>query len=137
MPHHWEKHGLTYLQHLRRAEANSLRLLWAGFTLVIHGLLPGLFEYTASDVVRRLAVKMARRNKDRVLIRFNRKWREDRYQRKWRIITGGHEVLASNVILNVPSVTCVEPVTVDGDAKFHIRAEGVLSWKPLYEVSID
>lgn len=46
--------GETYLAHLGQSWRFSSRLLVAGLAGMVHGVVPGLFERTASTEVRRL-----------------------------------------------------------------------------------
>jgi hypothetical protein len=53
--------GETYLAHLGVSWRFSSRLLVAGLAGMIHGLVPGLFERTASTTVRRLNAQLPAR----------------------------------------------------------------------------
>ena len=46
--------GETYLQHFSFTLKTSLRLLWSGFILFLHGVFPFLFTHTASNLVEKL-----------------------------------------------------------------------------------
>ncbi len=50
--------GETYWQHLRCAWGFSLHMLIGAVACLIHGVLPFLFEHTASDRIRQLHEKM-------------------------------------------------------------------------------
>jgi hypothetical protein len=51
--------GETYLQHQRAAFYYAGSLFLAGLAAIIHGLVPCLFEHTASSMVTRLHARMA------------------------------------------------------------------------------
>ena len=53
--------GESYLAHLRVSWRFSSRLLVAGLAGMIHGLVPGLFERTASAMVRKLHAELPSR----------------------------------------------------------------------------
>lgn len=53
--------GETYLAHLAVSWRFSSRLLVAGLAGMIHGLVPGLFERTASTMVRKLHAQLPSR----------------------------------------------------------------------------
>lgn len=53
--------GETYGQHLETAWSFAFALLGAGLAALAHGLLPFLFEHTASDAVQRLNARMIAR----------------------------------------------------------------------------
>ena len=53
--------GESYLAHLRVSWRFSSRLLVAGMAGMIHGLVPGLFERTASTMVRKLHAELPSR----------------------------------------------------------------------------
>lgn len=53
--------GETYLAHLRVSWRFSSQLLVAGLAGMIHGLAPGLFERTASTMVRKLHAQLPAR----------------------------------------------------------------------------
>jgi hypothetical protein len=52
----------TYVGHMRTAESFAWRLVVAGFACAVHGLLPFLFERTASSTVRKLHARMEGRS---------------------------------------------------------------------------
>lgn len=58
---HPESAGETYLEHQRVAFGFSAALLKAGLACFIHGLVPGLFQTTASRTIMELQQKMAAR----------------------------------------------------------------------------
>jgi hypothetical protein len=53
--------GETYLQHQRQAFYYAGSLFLAGMAAIVHGLVPCLFEHTASHMVARLQARMAAR----------------------------------------------------------------------------
>ncbi len=57
MKKHLDEVGMTYLQHMARAWKYAFKLLLAALAGFIHGILPNLFETTASDTVKRLGPK--------------------------------------------------------------------------------
>lgn len=58
---HPESLDETYGQHLRHAMSYSGRLFAASFCAFVHGLLPFLFEKTASNAIRRMHAEMIAR----------------------------------------------------------------------------
>lgn len=44
----------TYFQHLKCALTFGVKCLIAGFAVIIHSFLPFLFEFTASNIVKKL-----------------------------------------------------------------------------------
>jgi len=54
MRKHLEKNGMTYFQHMAFAYKYAFKLQKAVFAALIHGLIPDLFETTASDTVKKL-----------------------------------------------------------------------------------
>jgi hypothetical protein len=55
--------GETYSGHFRTAAAFGLRLVVAGLACLIHALIPGLFQTTASRTVGALHARMLARTK--------------------------------------------------------------------------
>jgi hypothetical protein len=53
--------GETYLAHMGVSWRFSSRLLAAGLAGMVHGLIPGLFERTASTMVRKLHAQLPAR----------------------------------------------------------------------------
>jgi hypothetical protein len=53
--------GETYLAHMSVSWRFSSQLLVAGLAGMVHGLIPGLFERTASTMVRRLHAQLPAR----------------------------------------------------------------------------
>lgn len=51
---HPEENNMTYIQHLFRAWSISFKLSIALFALLIHGLIPSLFETTGTDCIKSL-----------------------------------------------------------------------------------
>ena len=50
--------GETYGQHLRSASGFGLSMIAGGFACIVHAVVPGLFETTASRMVRALHERM-------------------------------------------------------------------------------
>ena len=48
---HLDKSKVTYFQHLAWAIVAGLRLIWAGITSIIHGIIPSLFDGKAPSTV--------------------------------------------------------------------------------------
>jgi hypothetical protein len=48
---HLKKSQETYFSHLKWAQLAGLRLIWAGISSIIHGLIPGFFPGTAAKTV--------------------------------------------------------------------------------------
>jgi Family of unknown function (DUF6356) len=59
---HPESVGESYSQHFGVAAGFGLALIGAGLAALIHGLVPGLFEKTASTTIRRLHARIAARD---------------------------------------------------------------------------
>ncbi|HEX7760750.1 MAG TPA: DUF6356 family protein [Caulobacteraceae bacterium] len=59
--HHPHSVGETYGEHLVAASRFAFVLLGAGLACLVHGLLPFLFEQTASGAVQRLNARMIAR----------------------------------------------------------------------------
>ncbi len=53
--------GETYPQHFMFASRFGLKLIGAGLAAMVHGLLPCVFERTASSVIKELYPKVANR----------------------------------------------------------------------------
>ena len=51
---HPRDHGVTYLQHLYRALSLSFQMLKGGTALLIHGIVPLLFQKTGTDTINAL-----------------------------------------------------------------------------------
>jgi hypothetical protein len=58
---HPQQAGESYLQHQRVALSFALPLLAAGLAAVIHALVPGLYERTAGDMIRKLYERLESR----------------------------------------------------------------------------
>lgn len=48
---HLNKSKVTYFQHLRWAVIAGLRLIYSGFTSILHGIFPSLFDGVAPKTV--------------------------------------------------------------------------------------
>lgn len=73
-----------------------------------------------------LVAFMIDRDPDRILVRFNTKWKEDPAQRKWRVLVNRVEYLASDVRIGTYCETIEEPV--NGEMKFHFLCLGRVHW---------
>lgn len=51
----------SYLQHMRFAITCGLKLIGAGLAVIVHALLPCIFQTKASDVMRALLLDIERR----------------------------------------------------------------------------
>lgn len=58
---HPQQAGESYLQHQRVALSFALPLLGAGLAAVVHAFVPGIFERTAGDAIRRLHQRLEQR----------------------------------------------------------------------------
>jgi hypothetical protein len=58
---HPQQTGETYFQHQRVALSFALPLLGAGFAAVAHAFVPGIFQRTAGDAIRRLHQRLEQR----------------------------------------------------------------------------
>lgn len=58
---HPHQAGESYLQHQRVALSFALPLLGAGLAAVAHAFVPGFFERTAGDAIRRLHQRLEQR----------------------------------------------------------------------------
>lgn len=59
---HPQKAGESYFQHQRVALSFALPLLGAGLAAIVHALVPGLYERTAGDMIRKLYRRLERRS---------------------------------------------------------------------------
>lgn len=57
MEKHLDKVGMTYFGHMAGAWKFAFKLQLAALAGLVHGLLPNLFETTASDTVKKLSKK--------------------------------------------------------------------------------
>jgi len=48
----------TYGEHMGMAFSFGFRMVWAGLACLMHGLVPGLFVKTGSNMIRELHVEM-------------------------------------------------------------------------------
>ncbi|HEX4635417.1 MAG TPA: DUF6356 family protein [Rhizomicrobium sp.] len=55
---HPRQAGETYFQHQRVALSFALPLLGAGLAAIVHALVPGMFERTAGDMIRKLHARL-------------------------------------------------------------------------------
>lgn len=55
---HPEENGMNYLQHLLHSWSISLQMLKGSVSLLIHGLIPGVFQKTGSRTIRSLYGKL-------------------------------------------------------------------------------
>jgi Family of unknown function (DUF6356) len=58
---HPQQAGESYLQHQRVALSFALPLLGAGLVAIVHALIPGLFQRTAGDIIRKLHGRLEER----------------------------------------------------------------------------
>jgi hypothetical protein len=58
---HPQRSGESYLQHQRVALSFALPLLGAGLAAIVHALVPGMFERTAGDMIRKLHARLESR----------------------------------------------------------------------------
>ncbi|NBT58128.1 hypothetical protein EBT16_05025, partial [bacterium] len=91
--------GMGYFGHLALAWINALRLLASSFFLVVHGLMPFLLVHAASETIAKVRNSFPKAPTDRILVRFNTKWRDDPEGRQWRVLVNGEETLASRVTI--------------------------------------
>lgn len=123
---HLDEVGMGYFGHLRLAWLNALRLLAAFAALVVHGAFPFIFVHTASGLLGLVMGSIPRGSRDRVLIRFNTKWKDDPEGRQWRVLVNGEESLASGVSMRVEADTVEEEIS--GEQKFHFLCLGRVLW---------
>jgi hypothetical protein len=121
--------NMTYLQHMRFALSKSVRLFYSSLLLLIHAIFPNLFEDSGSTLVNQVHFDLNhnRKNKNRILVRFNTKWQEDIQGRKWRVLENGVETLTDNVIITIPCSTIQEDVPVSG-TRWHFLCYGTVFW---------
>ena len=122
---HLKEIEMTYLGHLKLAIINSFKLLFSSVILLIHGLIPSLFVKTTSAIIENVKRSFPQK-KDRILVRFNTKWRDDWQNRQWRILVNGVETLAHKVVINTQMETIEEEVS--GEQKFHFLCSGKVIW---------
>lgn len=60
---HLVENDMTYLQHFRFAAFHGFICLVAGFCLIVHAILPCLFQTAGSDLVQSLAIVFKKRRK--------------------------------------------------------------------------
>ena len=113
----------NYFTHLKFALSTSCRLFLASFYLLIHAFFPFWFIKNSSNIVKAVVESFPKSNNlDRILVRFNNKWQNDPKHRKWRVLVNGDEILASEVIIKVNSISVEEPV--NGEIKYHLKCYG-------------
>ena len=117
---------MGYFGHLALAWINALRLLASSFFLVVHGLMPFLLVHAASETIAKVRNSFPKAPTDRILVRFNTKWRDDPEGRQWRVLVNGEETLASRVTIRTGSDTIEE--SVGGEQKFHFLCLGKAVW---------
>jgi hypothetical protein len=59
---HLKENNMTYIEHLIFALYYGILCLYAGFTLVIHSILPCFYKTTGSDLVTKMSRRFKRRN---------------------------------------------------------------------------
>lgn len=59
---HLKENRMTYIEHLMFALYYSVLCLYAGFTLMIHSVLPCFYQTTGSDLVTKMSRRFKRRN---------------------------------------------------------------------------
>ena len=55
---HPQKSGLTYFTHLKRAWSLSYEMAKGSIALLIHGIVPGLFETTGKETIQSLSLRI-------------------------------------------------------------------------------
>jgi len=58
---HPQQAGESYFQHQRVALSFALPLLGAGVLAIVHAIVPGLYERTAGDIIRKLHAQLEKR----------------------------------------------------------------------------
>jgi hypothetical protein len=58
---HPQQAGESYFQHQRVALSFALPLLGAGVLAIVHAIVPGLYERTAGDIIRKLHARLEKR----------------------------------------------------------------------------
>lgn len=124
---HLEEVGMGYFGHLRLAWLNSLRLGAASVALAVHGAFPFLLAHFASETLEMVQRSFPKRGRERILVRFNTKWKDDPEGRQWRVLINGSETLARGVSIKTGSETVEEEV--QGEQKFHFLCFGRVLWK--------
>jgi hypothetical protein len=124
---HLEEVNMSYAGHLGLAMLNSLRLLVSSVALFIHALFPFLFTHTASGLMEDVRNSFPKVGNDRILVRFNTKWKEDPEKRQWRVLVNGVETLANDVFIKNGSETVEEEIS--GEKKFHFLCFGKVTWQ--------
>ena len=119
---HLNEINLSYWEHMRLALINSVKLLVASIVLTIHAVIPCIFTSTSSKIIKNILNSMPKKSGERILIRFNTKWKEDRNHRQWRVLIEGKERLVHEVIIGVPCMTLEEEI--NGEQKFHFLCFG-------------
>ena len=117
---------MGYFEHMCFALLNSFLLAFSSLALFIHAFAPFIFTTTASSMMERVSRSLHRKIGDRILVRFNTKWREDPQTRQWRVLVNGVESLARKVLLKTRCETIEE--NIDGEQKFHFLCFGSVNW---------
>src|ERR1700722_701737 len=124
---HLNEIDMGYFEHLKRAGFNAIRLFCASLILLVHGLLPFILVDTASKLVDKVRSSFPKSKRDRILVRFNTKWKEDPSSRQWRVLVNGTETLAHKESMKTDCETIKEQV--EGEQKFHFMCLGKVTWQ--------
>jgi hypothetical protein len=60
---HLKENNMTYYQHFKFAVFHGLVCILAGFCLIIHAVLPCIFQTAGSDLVQSLAIVFKKRRR--------------------------------------------------------------------------
>lgn len=125
---HLDDVGMSYWQHMWVAMGCSLRFLRASLAVALHALVPSVFVTAGSSTAHEIVCEFMsyRPYKNRILVRFNTKWKEDELLRKWRVLENGVETLAHEVSITIPCKTIQEDVT-EG-TRWHFLCWGEAVW---------
>ncbi len=122
---HLKDMGMNYFMHMIRAFSFAFEMFVGVVVLLIHGVIPSVFCKEASNRVADIYYRMKSGDSEsnRILVRFNTKYKEDDLRRNWRVLINGEETLAHDVYINVPTETIVEPIAT-GEIKYHFLCWG-------------
>jgi hypothetical protein len=116
-----------YFKHLATAIGFAFMSMLASLAMLVHSVLPSVFEKTGSKILSRIIVRNATRangSAQHIQIRYNTNSKNEILP--WRIIINGKEYLAQNVIIS--GNVFGEKSYVDNVAKFNIATYGTVVW---------
>lgn len=119
---HLRNINMSYTNHMFRALGHVYHLTIAVVALMIHAVIPSVFENVASNKVSQIhwSMRYARPGSHRILIRRNAQVN----QPNWAVyVIGVKEVMVDHVSIDVPCETCFLP-SQSGELQYHILCMG-------------